>query len=137
MADVHSPSVRSKNMAAIKGKDTKPEIAVRKFLYANGLRYRLHRKDLAGKPDITSFKYKTVVFVNGCYWHRHKGCKFSTMPKSNTEFWVTKFQGTVARDMRNYAVLKDNGWNVIVIWECEVNNRSYEEWVATRIRANV
>ncbi len=125
---------RSKNMAAIKGKDTKPELAVRKFLHANGFRFRLHRKDLAGKPDIVLTKYKTVVFVNGCYWHRHKDCKLAYLPKSNAEFWENKFNGNIERDKRNHKTLKDSGWKVIIVWECEVRNRSYEEWIINRIK---
>ena len=98
MADVHTPRPRSRNMAAIRGKDTAPEIAVRRFLHAQGFRYSLHNKKLAGKPDIVLTKYNTVVFVNGCYWHRHKDCRYASLPKSNVSFWKKKFSENVQRD---------------------------------------
>jgi DNA mismatch endonuclease (patch repair protein) len=107
-------------MAAIKGKDTKPELAVRKYLHGLGYRYRLHCKDLPGKPDIVLRKWKTVIFVNGCYWHRHENCKYAYLPKSNSEFWKKKFQETVRRDNNNYALLSNMGWKIIVVWECDI-----------------
>lgn len=114
-------------MAAIKSKDTKPEIKVRKFLHGLGYRYRLHDRDLPGKPDIVMKKYKTVIFVNGCYWHRHPGCKFAYHPQSNIEFWGLKFQQNIDRDRKNYANLEEKGWHVIIIWECDIKNNSYEK----------
>ena len=110
---------RSRNMAAIKSKNTKPEIAVRKNLHALGYRFRLHRKDLPGKPDIVLPKYKTVIFVNGCFWHQHKGCKYSRLPKTNIDFWKRKLEGNTQRDKLKQSKLKDMGWKVINIWECQ------------------
>ncbi len=112
-------------MSRIKNRDTKPEIRVRSFLHSAGFRFRLHRKDLPGKPDIVLPKYKTVIFIHGCYWHRHPGCKNATTPKTRTDFWEDKFRDNVARDKRNIKDLKDLGWKVIVIWECETE--SYEK----------
>tara|TARA_Y100000589_G_scaffold260635_1_gene250600 strand:+ start:5477 stop:5845 length:369 start_codon:yes stop_codon:yes gene_type:complete len=106
-------------MAAIKSKNTKPEIAVRKNLHALGYRFRLHRKDLPGKPDIVLPKYKTVIFVNGCFWHQHKGCKYSRLPKTNIDFWKRKLEGNTQRDKLKQSKLKDMGWKVINIWECQ------------------
>lgn len=118
MADVHSKETRSYNMSRIKGKNTKPEILVRKYLFSKGLRYRLHVSDLPGKPDLVLRKYRTVIFVNGCFWHKHEGCKYSTVPKTRTEWWMNKINRTVSNDKLNYQKLKSLGWNVIVIWEC-------------------
>ncbi|MDO5464825.1 MAG: very short patch repair endonuclease [Akkermansia sp.] len=120
--DVHTPEQRQRNMSAIKGKDTKPEIQVRKALHAQGYRFRLHRKDLPGKPDIILPKYKTVIFVNGCFWHRHPGCKYASTPSTNSDFWNAKFEENTARDKRNYAQLEELGWKVVVIWECEAKD---------------
>jgi DNA mismatch endonuclease (patch repair protein) len=122
VADKISSSARSKNMAAIKGKDTKPEIIVRRYLHKSGYRFRLHRKDLPGKPDITLPRFKTVIFVHGCFWHRHEQCKNSVMPKSNASFWRKKLDGNVVRDKKNIDLLKEQGWKVLVIWECEVKS---------------
>ena len=109
-------------MSRIKSADTKPEILVRSLLHRMGYRFRLHRKDLPGRPDIVLPKFKTVVFVHGCYWHRHKNCKYAYTPKSRVEFWTKKFKDNVARDKRNARDLRDQGWVVIIIWECEVKN---------------
>ena len=107
-------------MSAIKGRDTKPEVLVRKLLHELGYRFRIQRKDLPGKPDIVLPKYKTAIFINGCFWHRHKGCKLASEPSTNRDFWEKKFAANVERDIRNYAALKEQGWNVLIIWECEV-----------------
>lgn len=107
-------------MSAIKGRDTKPEVLVRKLLHELGYRFRIQRKDLPGKPDIVLPKYKTAIFINGCFWHRHKGCKYASTPSTNSNFWEKKFAANVERDIRNYAALKEQGWNVLIIWECEV-----------------
>ncbi|MFA6104498.1 MAG: DNA mismatch endonuclease Vsr [Victivallaceae bacterium] len=115
---------RKELMALIKSKNTKPEIIVRKLLFHIGYRYRLHREDLPGKPDITLSKYKTVIWVNGCFWHFHKNCPNGHIPKTNTEFWNTKIVRNVERDKENKLKLKKLGWKVIVIWECEVKNES-------------
>lgn len=118
--DIWPPEKRSAVMARIRGKDTKPELVVRSLLHRAGLRFSLRRKDLPGKPDIVLPKYNTVIFVHGCFWHRHKGCKVATMPKSRQDFWQAKFEANVARDKRNQRDLKKAGWNVIVLWECQV-----------------
>lgn len=123
MADVHSPEIRSYNMSMIKGKDTKPEIIVRKFLHSKGFRYRLHRKDLPGKPDIVLPKYRTVIFINGCFWHGHKNCKYFVIPKTRTEFWLNKINGNVNNDKRKVRVLRNNNWKVIVLWECQLRQK--------------
>ncbi len=122
MTDILTPEKRSWNMGRIKGFNTKPEKIVRSLLHGMGFRFRLHRKDLPGKPDIVLPKYKTVVFVHGCYWHRHAGCKYAYTPKSRVDFWMAKFEGTVKRDGKNYRLLRELGWNVIVVWECELKN---------------
>ena len=113
---------RSKNMSAIKSKNTKPEIIVRKFLHSKGYRFRIHRKDLPGCPDIVLPKYKTVIFVNGCFWHRHQGCKYKTTPKTRKDFWENKFNENIKRDKNNFKELKNLNWKVLVIWECELNS---------------
>lgn len=120
--DVHPRKTRSYNMSQIKASDTKPEEIVRKYLFSKGLRYRKNDKRLPGKPDIVLSKYKTVVFVNGCFWHAHEGCKYFVMPKTNIEFWNNKLQKNIERDQTNYEALKELGWNVIVIWECQLKN---------------
>ena len=117
-------SVRSRNMAAIRGKDTGPELAVRRILHAMGLRFRLHRKDLPGRPDIVLPKHRTVVFVHGCFWHRHEDCRYTTTPKTRQEFWESKFAANVERDSRNRTDLRQLGWRVIVVWECELRQPS-------------
>ena len=111
-------------MSRIKSKDTAPELRVRSALHRAGYRFRLHVKDLPGKPDIVLPKYKTVIFVHGCFWHRHKGCSDASKPSTNQEFWEEKFKRNVERDKREQAELKKLGWKVIVIWECEVEKIS-------------
>lgn len=120
MADVHTPEQRSRNMSAIRSKNTKPEEIVRKYLFAQGFRYRKNVSQLPGKPDIVLPKYKTVIFVNGCFWHKHEGCRYFVWPKNNAEFWKSKIEGNVARDKQNESQLISMGWNVIVIWECQL-----------------
>ena len=114
-------AARSRNMAAIKGKNTKPELLVRSWLHRNGFRFRLHRKDLPGKPDIVLPKYKTVIFVHGCFWHSH-GCTNSVVPKTRREFWREKLANAVQRDRRNRIDLERRGWLVRVVWECKVDD---------------
>ena len=114
-------------MAAIKDKDTKPEILVRKFLFSKGLRYRLNNRKLPGSPDIVLKKYKTVIFVDGCFWHGHEGCKYFRLPKSNTSFWETKITRNIERDKETTQALTALGWKVIRIWECELRNKSNRE----------
>ena len=113
-----TPEQRSRCMAAIKGKDTKPELIVRKYLFSRGLRFRVQVRKLSGNPDIVLPKYKTVIFVNGCFWHGHEGCKYFRLPKSNVEFWEAKIERNVARDVRNEAELKALGWGVFRFWVC-------------------
>ena len=125
--DVHDKATRSYNMSRIKGKDTKPEILVRKYLFSKGFRYRINVKTLPGKPDIVLKKYKTAIFINGCFWHGHEGCKYFVWPKTREEFWKEKIYANIERDKRNIQKLKDAGWNVIVIWECELKNKIVEE----------
>ena len=114
-------------MAAIKGKDTKPEMIVRKYLFSRGLRFRVQVRKLPGTPDIVLPKYKTVIFVNGCFWHGHEGCKYFRLPNSNVEFWEEKIERNVARDVRNEAELKALGWRVIRVWECEIKTVAQRE----------
>ena len=120
--DYKVSEARSRNMSAIKSKNTRPEIIVRKFLHSKGYRFRLHRKDLPGSPDIVLPKYKTVIFVHGCFWHRHEGCKYKTTPKTRKEFWENKFNENIKRDKNNFKELKKLNWKVLVIWECELNS---------------
>lgn len=119
--DKISPEARSRNMSKIRGKNTKPEKYIRGLLYHAGFRYRINYKLLSGTPDLYLGKYKTVLFINGCFWHRHKECRFATMPKSNTEFWENKFRRNVERDKRVYEKLKVEGYKVLVVWECTIN----------------
>ncbi len=120
MADVHDIETRSFNMSMIKGKNTKPEIMVRKFLFQNGFRYRINYSKLPGRPDIVLPKYKTVIFVNGCFWHGHKGCKYFVIPKTRTDWWLEKINGTIERDRKKISELETLGWKVLTIWECEL-----------------
>lgn len=118
--DKVSKEVRSRNMAAIKGKDTKPEIAVRKFLFAKGFRYKLHDKSLPSKPDIVLPKYKTVVFIHGCFWHGHDDCRYFVVPKTRTEWWMAKINRNKQLDIENVTKLRKMGWKVIIIFECKL-----------------
>jgi DNA mismatch endonuclease (patch repair protein) len=120
MTDVHEPEVRSYNMSRIRSKDTKPEMLVRRFLHKHGFRYRLHVKDLPGKPDIVLLKYKTVIFIHGCFWHGHENCKKYVVPKTRTEWWLQKINRNKANDVKNELDLFPLGWNVIKIYECEL-----------------
>jgi DNA mismatch endonuclease (patch repair protein) len=124
MADVHDKATRSYNMSRIRNKDTRPEILVRKFLFANGFRYRLNDKKLPGKPDIVLPKYKTVIFVNGCFWHGHENCKYFKLPATRTEWWKEKIEGNIKNDIKKHTLLSEAGYKVMVIWECEVKNKS-------------
>ena len=133
MADIKSKEDRSRNMAAIKGKDTKPEMIVRKYLFSKGLRYRLHDKKLPGNPDIVLSKFKTVIFVNGCFWHGHERCKYFRLPKSNVEFWKRKIERNIERDRETMHTLLDLGWKVISIWECELRNKSNRDETLNKI----
>lgn len=118
--DVHSKAVRSYNMSCIHGKDTKPEEIVRKYLFSKGFRYRKNDKKLPGSPDVVLPKYRTGIFVNGCFWHGHDGCRYFIWPKNNAEFWHNKIKTNIERDARKKKQLEDAGWNVIVVWECQL-----------------
>ena len=120
MVDTLTRSERSKRMSLIKSGNTVPELALRRALHRLGFRFRLHNKKLPGKPDIVLAKYKTAIFVHGCFWHRHAGCKIATTPKSNSAFWIEKFDKNVRRDSRVHEELESKGWNVLAAWECEV-----------------
>ncbi|MBX5128513.1 DNA mismatch endonuclease Vsr [Rhizobium lentis] len=117
--DIVTREQRSRMMSGIRGKNTRPELAVRKAAHALGYRFRLHRKDLPGSPDLVFPRKNTVVFVHGCYWHRHEGCRYCYIPKSNVEFWATKFKKNIARDQRVREELEQRGWRVVTLWECE------------------
>jgi DNA mismatch endonuclease (patch repair protein) len=120
--DIYSQKKRSDIMSKISGKDTKPEIFVRKFLFSKGLRYRINDKRYPGRPDIVLPKFKTAVFIHGCFWHGHPGCKASKLPETRKKFWGKKIGDNKARDKRNIEKLKKRGWNVIIIWQCEIKN---------------
>lgn len=126
MADVHDKETRSYNMSRIGNKNTKPEMIVRKFLFSKGLRFRLHDKKLPGNPDIILPRYRTLIFVNGCFWHAHKGCKYFVIPRTRTQWWTEKIMTNIERDRLNHRELRDSGWRVIVIWECELKKDKVE-----------
>ncbi len=136
--DVHDKKTRSYNMSCIKGKNTKPEEIVRKALFSNGFRYRKNDSRLPGTPDIVLPKYRTVIFVNGCFWHGHKGCKYFVVPKTNTEFWLNKINSNIDRDAIKATQLRELGWQVITVWECELKKDKREhtlENIINKIRA--
>ncbi len=122
MPDVFTKAKRAEVMSRIKSRDTQPERAVRSMLHRLGYRFRLHRIDLPGKPDLVLSRYRTVVFVHGCFWHRHKGCRFSYTPKTRVDFWQNKFASNVVRDQRVRSQLVKLGWRVITVWECELRS---------------
>lgn len=127
MADVLTPEQRHYNMSRIRGKDTKPEEIVRKYLFSKGLRYRKNDKRYPGHPDIVLPKYKTVVFVHGCFWHMHEGCRYARLPKTNTEFWKEKLSRNRERDKNEQRILREMGWKVLVVWECELKKDKQQE----------
>ena len=129
MADVHDQKTRSYNMSQIKGSDTKPEMIVRKYLHAKGLRYRLHAKSLPGKPDLVFKKHKTVVFINGCFWHGHANCKYFKLPKSRTEWRREKITKTKNRDRIAIEKLDSADWKVIVVWECKLKSNNQQKFL--------
>lgn len=126
MVDVHTEKTRSYNMSMIKGKDTKPEIIVRKLLFSKGLRFRIHASNLPGKPDIVLPKFKVIIFVNGCFWHGHENCTYFVVPKTRTDWWLDKINKTKARDDLAYQELSNLGWKVYRIWTCEINKEDSE-----------
>lgn len=127
MTDTMTPEQRSRCMSAIKSNDTKPEMLVRKYLHGMGLRYGVHNKKLPGSPDIVLRKYKTVIFINGCFWHGHDNCRYYRLPKSNIEFWQTKINRNRERDKRDIEALRKRGWRVIVVWECELRTKELRQ----------
>lgn len=127
MTDVHEPQIRSYNMSQIRAKNTKPELIVRKFLHSNGYRYRLHDKKLPGKPDLVLKKYNTVVFIHGCFFHGHEGCKYFKIPKTNTNWWKQKIEKNKAKDKENEQKLRQLGWKIIIIWECELTKTNMDD----------
>ena len=127
MVDIVNKKRRSENMSRIRSRDTGPELAVRRTAYRMGFRFRLYRRDLPGTPDLTFPRHRLAVFVHGCFWHRHSGCRFAYSPKSRVEFWMKKFKQNVTRDRRNRAALQNLGWRVAVIWECETRDTSIIE----------
>lgn len=133
MTDFLSPTERSERMSRIRGKDTKPELALRKVLHKLGLRYRLHRANLPGKPDLVFPRYKTVVFVHGCFWHRHPDCRIATTPKSNTPFWLKKFEKNILHDAQVKADLEGLGWRVLIVWECELASAQKAQTAGDRL----
>ena len=130
MADVHTQEQRSYNMSRIRSTNTKPEMQVRKFLHANGFRYKLHDKTLPGKPDIVLPKYKTVIFVHGCFWHGHEGCKYYVVPKTRTNWWLNKINGNIANDVKAIKALKKEGWKIINLWECDLKSHAVNKTFA-------
>lgn len=130
MTDVHNKETRSYNMSRIKSSNTKPEMKVRKFLHAAGFRYRLHAKNLLGKPDIVLPKYKTLIFIHGCFWHGHEHCKYFVIPKTRTDWWLNKINGNVDNDEKAIRILTDEGWKVITIWECALKANKISETLA-------
>jgi DNA mismatch endonuclease (patch repair protein) len=118
---------RSYNMSRIRSTNTKPELLVRKFLFANGIKYRLYLKELAGKPDIVIRKLNSVIFINGCFWHGHKNCKNAKTPVANQEFWVSKITSNHERDKKNIRLLKNDGWRVLVVWECQLDQKKLDK----------
>lgn len=127
MADVHSKEQRSYNMSRIRSSETKPEIVVRKYLFSKGLRYRKNDKRFPGKPDIVLPKYRTVIFVHGCFWHQHQGCRYSVVPSTNQEYWQKKLSSNRERDIAVKSKLESDGWRVLTVWECQLKNLTQED----------
>ena len=140
MSDVLTPTQRHRCMSRIRSKATKPEMVVRRWLWAHGYRYRLNVKSVPGKPDIVMRRYRTAIFINGCFWHGHEGCSKFVMPKSNTTFWEAKIARNRERDRQNYDILLQNGWQVIVLWECQLSKDKIEntmQQVAVALNRNL
>lgn len=135
MPDIYTKSKRSEIMSKISGKNTKPEIKFRKALFARGFRYRTNLNTLPGKPDIVLPKYKTIIFIHGCFWHSHKGCSRSKLPETNMEFWSKKINDNVIRDEKNINALKEIGWNCLIVWQCEISNKNlFDKTLANTIQ---
>jgi DNA mismatch endonuclease, patch repair protein len=129
MADVHNKQTRSYNMSRIRSKNTKPELLVRRMLHAQGFRYKLHDKKLPGKPDIVLPKYKTIIFIHGCFWHGHANCKYFKVPKTRTEWWLNKINSNKANDEKAIKLLKKEGWKIITVWECALKPAKLEKTI--------
>jgi DNA mismatch endonuclease, patch repair protein len=134
MADVHSKKTRSYNMSMIRPRNTKPEMIVRKYLHKNGLRYKLHDSSLPGKPDLVLPKHKKAVFINGCFWHGHSGCRYYVMPKTRSEWWNAKLTRNKERDDENYSALRIMGWKVICIWECDLKKNKIDKTLGRLVK---
>jgi DNA mismatch endonuclease (patch repair protein) len=132
--DVHNPATRSYNMSRIKSKNTQPEMLVRRFLHARGFRYLLHAKKLPGKPDMVLPKYRTVIFVHGCFWHGHAHCKYYVVPKTRTDWWLNKINNNIANDHKAIATLQQQGYNVITIWECQLKPALVENTLTALVK---
>lgn len=139
MSDLLSPKQRHTCMSHIRSRNTKPEVKLRRELFRLGYRYRINKKGLPGSPDIVLAKYRTCIFVNGCFWHGHKGCRYATRPQSNTEYWQNKIDSNKERDLRDYTFLESKGWRVIVVWECELKKNKIDSTIPSvieRLEAN-
>lgn len=136
MADVHTKVIRSFNMSRIKGKNTKPEMVVRRFLHAQGFRYKLHDKTLPGKPDLVLPKYRIVIFIHGCFWHRHENCRYFVIPKTRTDWWLNKINKNVANDENVVNLLHAAGWKAIIVWECDLKVNKITETL-TKLQAEI
>ena len=135
--DVLTPEQRHKNMSRIRGQDTKPEEIVRKYLFSKGFRYRKNDRRYPGKPDIVLPKYRAVIFINGCFWHQHAGCRYASIPKSRQDFWLPKLRGNVERDQQNIDALTKSGWRVIVVWECEIRLKKGRDIALSRLEQQI
>ncbi len=131
---IHNKKTRSYNMSQIRSSNTKPEMLVRKFLHANGFRYSLHKKTLPGKPDIVLSKYKTIIFIHGCFWHGHTNCKYYVVPKTRTDWWLHKINTNKANDAKAIKALKKEGWKVITVWECKLKSAKVEITLASLLK---
>ena len=134
MSDVHTPEKRSYNMSRIRSRDTKPEMLVRRYLHRQGLRFRLHVKELPGKPDIVLPRYKTVIFIHGCFWHGHEGCRYFVVPATRTEWWLAKINRNQELDRQNMAKLQSKGWSVLEVFECELKPARREETLSSTLK---
>ena len=134
MADVHDPKTRSFNMSRIRATDTKPELLVRRFLHANGFRYKLHDKTMPGKPDIVLPKYKTVIFIHGCFWHGHTDCRYFVVPKTRTEWWLNKIDKNRENDNKATEHLQKDNWKIIIVWECDLKKDKAEQTLGALVK---
>lgn len=134
MTDVHDPTTRSYNMSQIKATNTKPELLVRKFLHAQGYRYKLHDKKLPGKPDIVLPKHNTIIFIHGCFWHGHTNCKYYKVPKTRTDWWLNKTNTNKANDAKAIKALKKDGWKIITVWECDLKPAKVEKTLSSLLK---